>query len=169
MLPPMQTALVPSSTLLSLGASNNQGCNIKECPIAHYLISRFATFFWQLCACGVLFHHLRCKICFSIPWRGGCSGTPVLSGDNAYVFLTHNNVTLGTFTVLDATDGNVFYQEANGAQLLSPTGISFNPHGVTTLMGQATSTNIFRLWKQTFRYCNDCWEFWIINLCLSIS
>jgi hypothetical protein len=74
--------------------------------------------------------------------EGSCSGTPVLSGDDAYVFLTHNDITSGTFTVLDASDGTVFYQEADGAQLLSPPGIYFNPLGGNYASGAGNTNDL---------------------------
>jgi uncharacterized surface protein with fasciclin (FAS1) repeats/outer membrane protein assembly factor BamB len=62
---------------------------------------------------------------------GACSGTPVLSSDDSYIYLTHNQVSLetGTFTILDASDGSIFFQMNDDNQMLSPPGIYFNPRG----------------------------------------
>jgi hypothetical protein len=58
---------------------------------------------------------------------GACSGTPVISFDDKYVFVTHNRMTNGTFTILHASSGVVFFQAADAQQLLSPPGIFFFP------------------------------------------
>ena len=58
---------------------------------------------------------------------GACSGTPVLSRDDLYVFVTHNGVSTGTFTVLNAADGSILFNATDESQLLSPPGIFFSP------------------------------------------
>lgn len=58
---------------------------------------------------------------------GACSGTPVVSFNENYVFLTHSEDQSGTFTVLEAADGNTFYQESDTDLPLSPPGIFHNP------------------------------------------
>jgi hypothetical protein len=50
-----------------------------------------------------------------------------MSFDDKYVFVTHNRLTNGTFTILDASNGVVFFQSADLQQLLSPPGIFFSP------------------------------------------
>lgn len=60
--------------------------------------------------------------------EGACSGTPVISEDGNYVFLTHNLVSIGHFTVLAATlNGRVFYSQLDMVQPYGPPGIFFNP------------------------------------------
>lgn len=63
----------------------------------------------------------------SVILDGGCSGTPVISSDGAYVFVTHNFNTTGTFTILNANDGKFFWDHEDSTQPLSPPGIYHNP------------------------------------------
>jgi outer membrane protein assembly factor BamB len=60
--------------------------------------------------------------------EGACSGTPVLSEDGKYVFLTHNLVMVGHFTVLAASlNGVTFYSQLDPGQPYGPPGIYHNP------------------------------------------
>jgi len=75
---------------------------------------------------------------------GACSGTPVLSSVDTYVFLTHNQVSLetGTFTILDGSDGSIFFQTNDDNQMLSPPGIYFNPRGGNYGGGEGNTNDI---------------------------
>jgi len=63
----------------------------------------------------------------SVILDGGCSGTPVISSDGAYVFVTHNFNTTGFFTILNGDDGTIFWEHEDSTQPLSPPGIYHNP------------------------------------------
>lgn len=74
---------------------------------------------------------------------GSCSGTPVVSGDDDYVFLTHNSASSSNFTILDATDGSIFYREAvSSSLLLSPPGIYVNPLGGNYATGAGNTNDL---------------------------
>jgi len=77
-------------------------------------------------------HALSATSDIDIQWSsesldGGCSGAPVISSSGNYVFVTHNYNTTGTFTILDASTGKVFWQQEDEIQPLSPPGIYHNP------------------------------------------
>ena len=60
--------------------------------------------------------------------EGGCSGTPVISENGLYVYLTHNLVSLGKFTMLFSSNmGQPIYSQTDLMQPYSPPGIFFNP------------------------------------------
>mmetsp|Transcript_7298 Transcript_7298/g.10676 ORF Transcript_7298/g.10676 Transcript_7298/m.10676 type:complete len:543 (+) Transcript_7298:179-1807(+) len=60
--------------------------------------------------------------------EGACSGTPVVSEDGVYVFVTHNLVGSGTFTVLVANlAGLPLLSKHDPNQPFSPPGIFHNP------------------------------------------
>eukprot|EP00546_Thalassionema_frauenfeldii_P007643 CAMPEP_0178919550 /NCGR_PEP_ID=MMETSP0786-20121207/14499_1 /TAXON_ID=186022 /ORGANISM="Thalassionema frauenfeldii, Strain CCMP 1798" /LENGTH=536 /DNA_ID=CAMNT_0020593493 /DNA_START=60 /DNA_END=1667 /DNA_ORIENTATION=+ len=60
--------------------------------------------------------------------EGACSGTPVISNDGVYIFLTHNLVNSGTFTVLVANLlGFPLLSKHDPIQPFSPPGIFHNP------------------------------------------
>uniref|UniRef100_A0A7S1UQ76 Pyrrolo-quinoline quinone repeat domain-containing protein n=1 Tax=Grammatophora oceanica TaxID=210454 RepID=A0A7S1UQ76_9STRA len=59
--------------------------------------------------------------------EGECSGTPVVSSDGRYVFLTHNTLNGGKFTCLVADrEGTPLFSQAR-PRALSPIGIFHNP------------------------------------------
>ena len=63
-------------------------------------------------------------------FEGVPAGSPVISDDGEYIFLTHNtnNGTVGTFSILSASsDGELFYTERNETAPFSPPGIYHNP------------------------------------------
>ena len=78
---------------------------------------------------------------------GACSGTPVISGDDGYVFVTHSADMSGTFSVLDGT-GQTFYQESDTTLPLSPPGIYFNPTDGNYAGGEGNSNDII-IWGNT--------------------
>eukprot|EP00980_Cylindrotheca_fusiformis_P031002 scaffold25699_cov137-Cylindrotheca_fusiformis.AAC.6 len=57
------------------------------------------------------------------------SGSPVVSLDGAYVFLTHNNSTqsVGHFSILDGLTGEIFHSESNLFTPFAPIGIYHAP------------------------------------------
>ena len=63
----------------------------------------------------------------SSPLDGACSGTPKISSDGMFVFLTHNLVSVGHFTILLSDKGTPFYSQFNPVQPYSPLGIFHNP------------------------------------------
>ena len=65
-----------------------------------------------------------------------------MSGNDEYVFLTHNGANSSDFTVLDAADGQIFYQEAVSSLLLSPPGIYFNPLGGNYAAGTGNTNDL---------------------------
>jgi len=59
---------------------------------------------------------------------GACSGTPVISEDGLYIFLTHNRLSSGTFTILlSNSDGFPFFSKHDPNQPFSPPGVFYNP------------------------------------------
>jgi hypothetical protein len=73
---------------------------------------------------------------------GECSGTPLASDDGNFVFLTHNTASSGTFTVLDAETGEVFYQFNDDVQPFSPPGIYHNPTQGNYVGGEGNTNDI---------------------------
>lgn len=60
--------------------------------------------------------------------EGACSGTPVISGDGEYVFLTHNLLIAGHFSILSASkNGLPLYSQLDPNQPYAPPGIYFDP------------------------------------------
>jgi hypothetical protein len=66
----------------------------------------------------------------SDPLPGVAAGSPVISDDGTFVFLTHNSElnTVGHFTALQATSlGSVFYTDSNATSPFAPVGIFHSP------------------------------------------
>jgi hypothetical protein len=63
----------------------------------------------------------------SSPLEGACSGTPKISSDGDYIFLTHNLVTVGHFTILFSNKNAALYSQLNPNQPYSPPGIYHKP------------------------------------------
>ena len=66
----------------------------------------------------------------SDPMNGVATGSPVMSSDGDYIFLTHNSNfgTMGTFTSLWAPgDGSLFYSRTNVTSPFAPLGIYHSP------------------------------------------
>ncbi len=61
--------------------------------------------------------------------EGLSPGTPVISADGAYVFLTYNSVgaTIGHFTILDGATGEIFFSQTYDDAPFAPLGIFHNP------------------------------------------
>ena len=60
--------------------------------------------------------------------EGACSGTPVISQDGEYVFLTHNLLSAGHFSILSASkNGLPLYSQLDPNQPYAPPGIYYNP------------------------------------------
>lgn len=61
--------------------------------------------------------------------KGISPGTPVVSEDGAYVFLTHNSIdeTVGHLTVLDGATGEIFFTQINDSAPFAPLGIFHGP------------------------------------------
>jgi hypothetical protein len=61
--------------------------------------------------------------------EGLSPGTPVVSEDGAHVFLTHNSAdgTVGHFTILDGTSGEIFFSQLYESAPFAPLGIYYNP------------------------------------------
>lgn len=75
--------------------------------------------------------------------EGACSGTPVISEDGAYVFLTHNLLTIGHFSILAAAEkGAVFYSQLDPNQPYGPPGIYYNPLEGYYAGGQGNTNDI---------------------------
>ena len=65
----------------------------------------------------------------SNPIEGVASGSPVISEDGNYVFLTHNsgNKTIGHFTILDGPSGEIFFSQENADAPFAPPGFHHAP------------------------------------------
>lgn len=61
--------------------------------------------------------------------QGLSSGTPVVSSDGAYVFLTYNSDggTVGHFAILDGANGDIFFEQSYNDAPFAPLGIFHNP------------------------------------------
>lgn len=78
------------------------------------------------------------------------SGSPAVSSDGSYVFLTHNAnfETIGFFTILSAVDGAEFYSASNQTTPFSPLGIFHQPYeGYYDYDNGRGNTNDLLMWS----------------------
>ena len=82
----------------------------------------------------------------STPLEGACAGTPKISSDGEFVFLTHNLVSSGHFTILFSDLATPLYSQFNPVQPYSPIGIFHNPMEGRYFRG-ANNTNDILVWS----------------------
>lgn len=82
--------------------------------------------------------------------KGLSLGTPVVSEDGAYVFLTHNSAegTVGHFTILDGATGELYFAQVNEDAPFSPLAIFHNPAEGYYDGGQSNRNDIL-VWSVT--------------------
>ena len=75
--------------------------------------------------------------------EGSCSGTPVVSKNGEYVFINHNLLASGTFTVLQAdANGATLFSYVDKIQPFGPLGIHYHPNEGYYLGGQMNDNDI---------------------------
>ena len=82
---------------------------------------------------------------------GVALGSPVVSDDGTFVYLTHNSDfnTVGIFTTLFGGDGSTFLSQTNTTSPFAPVGIFHSPiEGNYDLDAGRGNTNDFMMWSQ---------------------
>jgi hypothetical protein len=78
--------------------------------------------------------------------KGSCSGSPVVSENGEYVFINHNLLASGSFTVLQAeSNGATLFSYMDKIQPFGPLGIHHHPNEGYYLGGQMNDNDIL-LW-----------------------